>query len=291
MSILMATCEYKKVHGISIRIDIFPIEGAIRPTPAVLFIHGGCLMAGVRTDQSETMSRFYNSLGYAALSVDYRLAPETKLADIIGDIRDALEWMRSEGAQLFNIDPDRIAVTGSSAGGYLALVTGTFSRKPQAIVTNAGYGDVLGDWYYKPDPFYLRQPLVDKEKAFSYIGDKEVTEGHHGSLYLYCRQQGLWTSLVSGYDPVNERDKIMPFCPALNVTKNYPPTFMFHGDVDTDVPYSQSVQMAEALTGMGVEHKLVTLRNTGHMIYEAPDKDELKKGLEENWLFLKRHLG
>ena len=54
--------------------------------------------------------------GFAVVSIDYRLAPETKLPAIVADVEDAFEWIRGQGPDLFRADPDRIAVLGSSAG-------------------------------------------------------------------------------------------------------------------------------------------------------------------------------
>ncbi len=70
--------------------------------------------------------------GYTVVSIDYRLAPETKLPGILGDVQDACKWVREKGPGLFRIDPKRMAVMGGSAGGYLALATGfRFSLGPR----------------------------------------------------------------------------------------------------------------------------------------------------------------
>jgi dipeptidyl aminopeptidase/acylaminoacyl peptidase len=61
-----------------------------------------------------------------------------------------------------------------------------------------------------------------------------------------------------------EPDAFEPFCPVRHVTREYPPTMLLHGDQDTDVPYGQSVQMAEALERGQVEHVLVTVTGGGH---------------------------
>ena len=90
----------------------------------------------------------YLQAGYAVFAVDYRLAPETRLAEIVGDVRDALGWLRGEGARRLRIDPKRLAVVGHSAGGYLALMAGCVARpRPQALVAFYGYGDIIGEWY------------------------------------------------------------------------------------------------------------------------------------------------
>ena len=108
----------------------------------------------------------YLHAGYTVISIDYRLAPESKLPDIIEDLQDAFLWIRGSGPGLLAIDPQRIAVVGHSAGGYLALMSGCcIQPRPKAIVSFYGYGDIVGDWYSKPDPFYCSQPTVSEKDS------------------------------------------------------------------------------------------------------------------------------
>lgn len=83
-------------------------------------------------------------------------------------------------------------------------------------------------------------------------------------FYLYCRQHGAWPQEVTGHDPKIEPEEFDPFCPIRNVTTQYPPTLLIHGDKDTDVPYEKSVAMAKKLEEVGVEHQLVTVLGKGH---------------------------
>ena len=71
--------------------------------------------------------------GHVLISLDYRLAPETQLAEIVHDVEDAFDWIRRNGPRLFKIDPTRIAVAGGSAGGYLTLTSG-FRVRPRPAV-------------------------------------------------------------------------------------------------------------------------------------------------------------
>ena len=140
-----------------------------------------------------------------------------------------------------------------------------------------GYGDIIGDWYSKPSPFYCRRPLVSEETARAVVGttplsawppddgfDRETT-GDRGLFYVYCRQRGVWAKEATGYDPIRDRDALLPYCPLWQVRANFPPTLLLHGDADNDVPYEQSVLMADALTEAGIPHRLLTIPDGEHM--------------------------
>jgi acetyl esterase/lipase len=203
------------------------------------------------------------------VSIDYRLAPETKLPAILDDLRDSQRWIREHARSELQVDPDRLAVVGHSAGGYLALASGyLFDPLPRAIVSFYGYGYIAGDWYAKPDPHYRKQPLVSREAALSAVGSATISNGAglggRGQFYLYCRQNGLWPKEVVGLDPAADPGAFDRYCPVRNVTAGYPPTILLHGDQDTDVPHDQSAQMARELERKKIEHKLVTLEGRGH---------------------------
>jgi fermentation-respiration switch protein FrsA (DUF1100 family) len=168
---------------------------------------------------------------------------------------------------------------------------------PRALVVYWGYGSIDGPWYVKPSEFYRKQvKLIDKETAYKRVGDKPLTGGEkgvdhpaRGRFYLYLRQNGLWTKVVSGFDPATERRKLDPYCPVRNVTSSYPPILMIHGTVDTDVPYEESAGMDKELARHKVEHELITVRGAGHGLSGGDKKlvaDANQRALE----FIKKHL-
>jgi len=268
MDIAKATYPYKIVENREILADVYAARGD-RPRPTIVWIHGGALIMGHRENISDRQRDGYLDAGYAVVSIDYRLAPETKLPAIIEDLQAAFRWVGQKGPELFNADPTRIAVIGHSAGGYLTLMSGfCVEPRPRALVSFYGYGDIVGPWYRKPDPFYCQQTLVTKEEAYRAVGQPGISgtpgQNDRWRFYLYCRQQGLWPKEVAGCDPQTEQDAFRPYCPVHNVTADYPPTLLLHGDRDTDVPYELSVMMAGALARAGVEHELITIPNGGH---------------------------
>jgi dipeptidyl aminopeptidase/acylaminoacyl peptidase len=110
---------------------------------------------------------------------------------------------------------------------------------------------------------------VTKYDALQSVGKQVVSEdpdGDRGPFYLYTRQQGSWPVEVTGHDPDQEPDAFHPFCPVRNITDEYPPTLLLHGDEDTDVPHEQSVLMRAKLERYGVDHDMISL--TGQVILE-----------------------
>jgi acetyl esterase/lipase len=293
MSADKRTYTYKAVGNCEIQADVYAADvGLMRPV--VLWIHGGALVMGHRGDIAPEHRDSYLDAGYTVVSIDYRLAPETKLPSIIEDVQDAFRWVREAGPELFMADPNRMGAIGHSAGGYLTLMTGfCVEPRPIALVSFYGYGGIVGPWYSRPDPFYCQQPLVTREEAYEAVGQTAISgtpgPNRRWRFYLYCRQQGLWPTEVAGLDPDADPRAFDSFCPVRNVTGEYPPTMLLHGNRDTDVPYEQSVEMAQALVRAGVEHKLVTIPDGGHGFDATRDSlvSEAFKGVIE---FLKVHL-
>lgn len=277
-----------------IRADVYaPMDGQAHPV--VVWFHGGALINGSRADIKLGLAEFCAKEGIILVSADYRLGPEIKAPEIMADVRDLMAWVREKGPELFGADPERIVAAGSSAGGYLAQAVGAMAPPPNAVLSLWGYGDILADWYTKPCAPYSEQE-VDKEAAYAEVYKQVLTEAGkrvatppRQRIYPYLRHEGLWTKEMTGFDPVTQRDRIVPFCPRLNVTPAYPPTLLIHGEVDDDVPVSESIHMAAALKENGVEHELMIVPGAGHTLKNATDV-QVREVTEKVHAFLRKHL-
>ncbi|MED3561759.1 alpha/beta hydrolase [Bacillus xiapuensis] len=284
------TVIYKQDSRFTIKADFYTANH--ENAPVIVYIHGGGLLWGTREDISEEMIKLYTNNGFALFSIDYRLAPESKLPDILEDVQDALLWIETEGPKQFSIDPKRIAVVGGSAGGYLALCTGIYKKKPRAIVSFYGYGDISSNWATQPSKFYLQKDLVPKELYKKFVSDEMITEGAIETrflLYLYARQQGAWVQEITGIPSTNKEDLIQ-VCPIYHITKDYPPTLFLHGTKDTDVPYEQSVFMRAALIKRNVKTRLITIPNGEHVFEKDFDNPVVQDALNQVIEFLQIHL-
>jgi len=263
------TFVYKTVDGVPIHADVYRANPG-GTAPVLMWIHGGALIMGSRGAIPEYQIERYLAAGFTIVSIDYRLAPETKLPAIIEDVRDAYAWINREGPALFGLDGDRVAVAGHSAGGYLTLMSGFGNQpRPKALVPVYGYGDLTGTWYTRPSEHYCKvHPQISISDALTDVGNGPVTESLKGSkrylYYLFTRQVGRWPIEVSEHDPDADPDWFPPYCPLQNVSAEFPPTLFIHGTADTDVPYEQSVMMADELAAKGVPHELMTLNGVEH---------------------------
>jgi acetyl esterase/lipase len=134
--------EYAYGENAANKLDLYlPASvAAARPgfarTPTVVLVHGGSWLRGDKSDL-EAQARELNDLGYVAISVNYRLAPAARWPAQRRDLTTALRWIHTHALDL-HVDPERVVVLGSSAGGEVAaaaLTEGDGSRYARGLIT------------------------------------------------------------------------------------------------------------------------------------------------------------
>ena len=120
-----------------LQMDIFSpdIKGKV---PAVIFVPGGWWVTGPKVAGTQICYQLAQA-GFVAASIEYRTIVAANYIEIIGDVKAAVRYLRAN-ADKFNIDKNKIAVMGMSAGGYLATMVGVTSG-----VEKFNFGDYLNE--------------------------------------------------------------------------------------------------------------------------------------------------
>lgn len=166
----------------SLRLHVFtPTSPQSGPRAAVVFFYGGAWMIGSVTELAP-VAQYVAGRGATGILVDYRTfcRNHVNVTDEIADAKSALRWIRAHANEL-GIDPNRIAVSGGSSGGHLALSTALFEdldeKAEDRLVSS------------KPNLLVLFYPCVDEttEEEMSYGGDAIGTRGRQISPLYHIR--------------------------------------------------------------------------------------------------------
>jgi acetyl esterase/lipase len=233
---------YARANGREGKLDVYALRGQA-PSPVVMFIHGGGWVQGTK-EGSLLAALPFIAMGYSVVNVEYRLANVSLAPAAIEDCRCALRWVIAH-AKDYNFDITRVVVSGSSAGGHLALTTGM-------IPSGAGFDRMC---YTVDDP---------KVAAIvNFFGIADVADLLEGPNKKPFPENWPYTVQWLGNQP-NRAEIAKAASPMTYVRPGVPPTISIHGDADPLVPYQHSVRLQEALLKAGVPHELVTVPGGGH---------------------------
>ncbi|MDR2680355.1 MAG: alpha/beta hydrolase [Tannerella sp.] len=258
---------YKTVAGHDIMATAYLPKSDEKP-PVLIFFHGGGFIFGNREQGLENvLKEKLLAAGIAVISADYRLAPETKLEEMLKDVSDAVRWVRTSGGEKLNIDTNRIAVAGGSAGGYLAISTGFDPQfAPNAIVAISS-----------PTGFSTTDIQTGDLSLLQHIRkDSIVSHGDYGDrmdLSRYLRKNELALYGIFGFDPVKEPQKLERYTLTGRIKPEYPPTLIIHAKNDRAVKFDDAEAFYSFLQEKGIPSELYVVED-GHnsdLINRYPD--------------------
>jgi acetyl esterase/lipase len=254
------------------KLDLYLPEGD-GPFPLIINVHGGGFMMGDKSNPAEADTFLAN--GYAVASVDYRLSGEALAPAQIEDLKAAVRWLRAN-AQEYNLDPERFAAFGQSAGGNLVALLGT----------SCGVAELEGAELGNAEQSSCVQAVVD------WFGPTD---------FLQMDQQFAGTSCPATHDAADSPESMLLGAPiqtvpeqaqAVNpityVTPDDPPFLIQHGTADCNVPPQQGQLLYDALLpAIGAENVTYTLlEGAGHGGSQFSDAANMQLVLD----FLSRHL-
>jgi acetyl esterase/lipase len=202
------------------------VDDAPAMRPVVLLLHGGTWQRGDKSSQKD-LGLALADHGYAALAVNYRLAPQARFPAQLHDLQQALRWLQ-EHAEEYRLDMNRVATWGYAAGGHLAALLGVQPAQglPAVRVVVAGGA-----------PLDLRE-----EDAFEPAALRALLGGsqrQHPALYAQAS-------------------------PMAQLRPGLPAFFLYHGTADERVPPALTEQFARTLAAAGEPVELVWLEGMGH---------------------------
>ncbi|MCC6545594.1 alpha/beta hydrolase [Candidatus Sumerlaeota bacterium] len=253
-----ADVVYRTANNIPLTLDVYQRRGR-KKNPAVVWFHGGGWVTG---DKNGNFVRFlpFMRMGYTVVSVNYRLAKQAPAPAAVDDARYALRWVVSR-SERFNIDPDRIVLSGTSAGAHLALMAAMIPESAgldHAPGSDAALAVSVADWWTSGALTQLRPAAV-----VDFWGITDVDDLIAGA------NARSWAMDWVG-DTTN-RALAVKVSPMAHVRAGLPPVLMIHGDPDPLVPFAQSQRLGEALDKAGVKNKLVRFPGGGHGDFSTDD--------------------
>ena len=207
-----------------------PGPGTIRRNSLVYFIHGGGWAYGDKTD-IRFMGPVWIKAGYTVVSVNYRLAPADRFPSQIEDCTQAFKWIQ-DNIRNYGGDPDRIAVTGVSAGAHLAAL----------LVTATPWQDKYG---------------IDRTKIKCWI----PVSGVHDFMFAGNFYHSVLSNFCLGFLSPSDKSAASPVS---FVTGKEPPSLILHGGDDWLVPKTNSIELYQKLKEKGATSELVLVPGYWH---------------------------
>ena len=234
--------------------DLYKPRGATAPLPLVIWIHGGSWRYLDKSTMELAQPLICN--GYAVASIDYRLTTEAIFPAQIHDVKAAIRHLRAN-ATAYGLDPNRIAVFGSSAGGHLSALAGTsgnvadLERLQMGNATTSSRVQAVVDWFGHTDLEKLEEQTLAQgcpADAANHTGP-----GSLESLFLGCTVgDPTCSAAVRRANPITY------------ISTDDPPILVMHGTSDCRVPREQSVLLFDALSTADRCVSMFTLTNAGH---------------------------
>jgi acetyl esterase/lipase len=231
-----ANVTYLTASGLDLKLDIYRPRGT-EPRPTAVLLHGGGYRIGSTKEAFALNVVPWLQMGWNAINVEYRSSGHALAPAAVEDVRCALRWVQ-RNAKEYNIDPNRVVLTGQSAGGHLASIGGILPESagldrrcpgPEPIKVAA-----IISWYGVFDYTVLVEDPT-RDYAQSWIGPQ-----------------------------MNRIEVARLVSPMTHVRPGLPPLLHIHGDADPTVPYDQGVREVEAMKKAGNVAELYTVPGGRH---------------------------
>lgn len=250
---------YGRKFGTALTMDVFRPKIAANGAAVIWVVSGGFFSSHEAINP--IFAKPFLKRGYTVFAVVHGSQPRYQIPEIIQDMNRAVRFIRYH-AKDYGIDPNRIGVTGGSAGGHLSLMLGMAGDKgdPRAkdpVDRESSRVQVVACFFPPTDMLNYGGP----GKAFLHAIDHDPRFRASFDYRELDKKSMLWERIT---DEDKLREITRAISPIYYVTPDGPPTLIMHGDKDPLVPLQQSETFIAKLKEAGVEAKLVVKKNAGH---------------------------
>jgi alpha-L-fucosidase 2 len=242
--------EYGKVGDETLLLDVFVPDGN-GLYPAVIIVHGGGWNSGDKQQDVNVLFKPLADANFVWFSINYRLAPKNRWPACLEDVLSAVRWVKSNAAE-YNVDPNRIALAGYSAGGQIACLAAMQNENETAVQAVVGLAP----------PTDLVLDSLRRGNISTYLMDLFGCQSLDANSL-----QMLWNC-----SPIN------------HIKPNLPPFLLVHGTADKSVPYQQSLNFKKRLDAVDIKCDIITLKDAPHRITEWSNFDADYGSKIANWL-------
>lgn len=243
--------QYGEADGQALTMDYYAPAGS-GLHPIAIIIHGGGYQRGNSKSGSEAYcADFLAPAGYAVFSINYRLAPKYPYPYMVYDVQRAVRYLRYNAAK-WSADPNKIALVGGSAGGFLSNMVGLLSAPGNPSAT---------------DPVERQSSRPDAVVTL-------YAQSSFATVPLNNDVHALLDPLIA---KVGEKEALREASPITYVKAGDPPFLLIQGDQDEYIPFTEDTNLQAALRKVGVRCDLIRIpgghHGTGgwHKLPNVPD--------------------
>jgi acetyl esterase/lipase len=260
---------YATTSNVDLKLDLYLPKDRATPHPTLILFHGGGWVDGQK-ERNIFYLLPYLSMGWAVINVEYRTARQAPAPAAVEDCRCALRWVTYH-AKDYSLDTAKFVLTGTSAGGHLALITGML---PEGNIFDRQCPTTGGERWNQPT-----EPQLKVAAIVNWFGITDVAELIDGARAKHYA--------IEWFGSLRNREELARLVSPINyVRADLPPIITIHGDQDDVAPYTQAVRLHAALDKAGVPNQLITIRGRKH---DGFNREELLSSYQAIREFLKKN--
>ncbi len=265
--------------------DIWQPPADVKPSGvALIYLHGSSWYLGDKGMLTRPFFRVLTGAGHVVMDIAYRMCPETDITGMIGDAWRAVAWMRDHAVE-YGVDPERIVLAGTSAGGHISILAAYMTNREDVIPPELAGRDLSVSGIIaisapldmrailRHNPFLIESahpapgmaydPLTDVDPLLPPPPGSDRRERRRWQGMQARRLTGLLYDLVGG-SPEDAAEMYDLASASTHVRPGLPPTLIIQGEYDMLVPVESARALTRQLRQADVPVDYVELPQTDH---------------------------